>query len=297
MNLDMFFGTSELIKLISSITWSRIEFARTRRGLKIYETTITQDLIHILYKYASESSGILKIMEAKSERTNGNDIEFYLETLNGYLFLPMQAKIVYDDFKYPMLEHTVGKTSQIELLINYAKKKGGHPLYLLYNYYNNLEYLKKMESITKTDFKNYGISYIDANILKSEYYNKILRRDKTLKWKIPDFSDLHPIHAKPFYRLWDDGKNKKNIQSSINQILGVDESHDNLRKYSIDELIDDEEWIDLNPSPSIGRTSQTIYKQSSEERDNYYDTKEFRPKFRIIISQLNPRKLSITFNK
>jgi hypothetical protein len=126
----------EFLKRISWSVWDRIGFARTRRGLKIFETTITQNLLfNIMYAHQYLKLPIY-LFEAHSEATNGNDIEFFIQCGNNYVLFPVQAKIIYPNNKYKMIDHLVGGKQQIDLLTDYAKQKQGYPIYWLYNYVN-----------------------------------------------------------------------------------------------------------------------------------------------------------------
>ena len=55
-----------ILKMISANIWGKIEFARKRKGLKIFETTITQEILHFIMHAASLSHFDIKLFEAKS---------------------------------------------------------------------------------------------------------------------------------------------------------------------------------------------------------------------------------------
>jgi len=158
--------TNEILKLISLRIWAKIEFAKTRKGLKIFETSVTQDILQFMMLAASQSKFDIKLFEAKSEKTNGNDIECFIETNEGYILFPIQSKIIYSDFKYRKISHKVRGVEQIDILLNYAKKKGGFPLYFFYNYYNDKPYLENMKNTMGFDFRLYGISFLDESYTK-----------------------------------------------------------------------------------------------------------------------------------
>ncbi|WP_303316592.1 hypothetical protein Q4Q34_07235 [Flavivirga abyssicola] len=86
---------SKILSMISINVWNRIAFARSRKGFKIYETTITQDILHHLALASDISNHGMKLFEAKSEKANGNDIECYIKVNGGFLFFPIQAKLMY----------------------------------------------------------------------------------------------------------------------------------------------------------------------------------------------------------
>ncbi len=124
-------STFDVLKDLSIETWERIGFARTRKGLKIYETTITQNILYSLAKKLKTSK--IEMYEATNEKINGNDMEICLKTKKGYILLPTQSKILYMSGKYDKINHG----NQIENLIKYAKSVGGIPLHLFYNYDNS----------------------------------------------------------------------------------------------------------------------------------------------------------------
>ena len=111
-------NAQDILKIISAHVWNRIEYARTRKGFRIYETTITQELLHYTILAAKESKFNIKLFEAESEKTNGNDIECFIETESGFVLLPMQAKIIYKNSRYDQMSHKVGNKEQIDLLID-----------------------------------------------------------------------------------------------------------------------------------------------------------------------------------
>lgn len=167
------------MRRLSIETWERIGFARNRFGLKIYETTITQNLLFQLQKFSELcGSGNVKMYESTNEKTNGNDIEIFLQVGKSYICLPTQAKIIYANEKYPKMEHG----DQIKDLIKYAKTIDGYPLYLLYNYAKSVP----------SSYKSYGCTLVSAHYLYKTYAYK-----KKTKWIIPSFLDLHPKIAEP----------------------------------------------------------------------------------------------------
>jgi len=273
-----------ILKMISINIWARIEFARNRKGLKIFETTVTQEILHFIMFAASNSHFDIKLFEAKSENANGNDIECFIETEKGFILLPMQAKIIYEDFKYPQIDHQVGKDEQIDLLIEYARKKKGYPLYLLYNYHNDESLLEKIEFETKIHHRLYGISYLDALHLKENYFQKRINRKGEKTWLIPSFKDLHPKMAKPFYKILDKHGLSSDGFNFIRQNLAVRNSNLNLKMYTRDEIVEDEDWNDLTPSPGIGKLPSEMQDANFLKRDFVFDKNEFNPKFRMMLS-------------
>lgn len=198
-------------QVIAHDTWERIMFARTRKGLKIFETTITQNILfeiirtkEIVNARFGQYFWNIRIYEALNEKANGNDIELYMPYKNGYIFFPTQAKIIYHQgFKgkkkmrngnYPKINHFVNATGQqINSLLAYASTKGGYPLYLFYNYVNKAFSNNSVCGI-QFGIEQYGCSIVSARYMKSQYF-------KSGSWTIPTFDDLHPAIAYPFFVL------------------------------------------------------------------------------------------------
>ncbi len=176
----------KILKNLSIETWERIEFTRTRKGLKIYETTITQNLLYLLKKY-SEYSGNkhIEMFEATNEKTNGNDIEICINTKDGYLLFPTQAKILYKSGKYDKINHG----NQIENIVKYAKRTGGIPLHLFYNY-------DKRHADSE-----YGCTIIKTKKLLLKFGSPVSKyKVRTLK-----YAELHMLplpKAKPWHKFF-----------------------------------------------------------------------------------------------
>lgn len=195
-----------MLKSLSVETWERIGFARKRKGLKIWEVTVTQNLLYLLKKYSEYCSTSIQMLEATNEKINGNDIEICIKTKAGYILLPTQAKILYSTGDYPRIKHP----SQIENLIEYAKKIKGIPLHLFYNFdeiYANDEYgctIMKTKKLLLAFGKGAGTYDID----------------------VPKFLDLHPSKAKPWHEFL---------------CSGFEEDAD-IQYYEKEELIKSTEW-------------------------------------------------------
>jgi hypothetical protein len=192
-------GLCNLFKFLAIESWKRIEFTYSMPLIKIYETTLTQNIAFTINAYKSVYPGInIDLYESENERANGNDLEMILSfpDFDWDFYAPIQAKKIYRNGKYDAIDHG----DQIIDLIIYARSEGrnGYPLYLLYNYIDPIP--------TKINPSNelYGCSIVDAIYLRDHYYNKRISVRKgvsTLKWKIPLFGDLHPRHAIPWHQL------------------------------------------------------------------------------------------------
>lgn len=98
--------------------WKKIEHAR-RMGLKYDETTSTQELLLTLQ---TEVSGLLTYQYTQQQETrSGADWEWWLGSDEvGWICLRIQAKRVYEDYRYQMLSHHGAEegTFQYDTLIN-----------------------------------------------------------------------------------------------------------------------------------------------------------------------------------
>jgi len=127
-------------------TWLRIRFSRRVPGLKIHETTITQNLVYEL-NLLQQRLGIrnFRIQESLNEKSNGYDLQVVIRQRDGWYTYNIQSKILYHpsrrsgvdnlvDGTYPRLRHRVGGQAQVDVLINHSSSLGGIPLYMLYNF-------------------------------------------------------------------------------------------------------------------------------------------------------------------
>ena len=187
--------TCSYVRMLSFMTWRRINFCRNNK-LKIYETTITQNILFFLFSFPRLLPGI-KLYESTDESSNGNDLLIEINTRNGLLKLPAQCKIIYSDGKYPALRHG----DQINDLINYAESPGiqGIPIYIFYNWFDPFTIVKNLCGID-VEASDYGCTYVDAYTLKNNF-TRGLDSNGYPKWKIPHFNDLHPNLCDPLWRL------------------------------------------------------------------------------------------------
>ena len=285
----------DILKGLSMLTWSKIGFSREHKGFKIYETSITQDLIWNLIQRSSISKFQLRIFEATSERKNGNDIEFYIETKEGFIFFPVQAKIIYKDLKYPKLNYPSSGESQIISLINYARRRGGVPIYFLYNYLPlepTYSFIKKYDL---SDLSFYGISYVSAHYLKDKYYNEDWKIKGTKKWTIPSFTDLHPQNAFPLHRIFKDeflNESKEEYLIRIFNDLDLQFQH-KIRQYDLIDLENANGWKELGVS-GIGRPNIQKEIFTAESSDSNISQSEFIPCFRVLLSNREKKGVKIT---
>lgn len=259
-----------IMQLLAYDTWKRIQFTRTRakKGFKIFETTITQNIIYDLrllcelFPYLN-----IRMYEAIDEKTNGNDIELIVKTREGFIVVPVQAKILYKDFKYKAMDHN----EQIDKLINYANLWKGLPLYLLYNYYPyDLELNNQQFCSLQYSQEQYGCSLICADYLLKNYTKCI---NGVSSWcRVPHYTDLHPSKAIPWFVLGCCEIENSSISDTISYLCNSNISNRVVKGYALTELKNDDYWKNLDldaKTPDLNNTSRV-------------EENIFRPKFRII---------------
>lgn len=252
------------LKRLSIDTWNRIGFTRSRKGLKIFETTITQNLLFELKKFSETCPSKLYIYEAINEKVNGNDMEIFLQVGSHYICLPTQAKILYKGSKYLKMEHG----NQINDLISYSRKVGGFPLYLLYNYDND------------NSLVEYGCSFIPANYLLKNYAFTRTIKSGIKRWTIPSFKDLHPKIALPWHDFFctivtiTQRTPYENISYIEDRFTTKNLKDENLKYYTFKDLTNDVNWKEFSLNESSVEDIQT---------DPVTD-EGYSPRFRVILS-------------
>lgn len=265
-------------------TWHRIEFARLRERLRIYETTVTQNLLYEMAILLEATDFPLRMYESLSEKTNGDDLEIVIKTDKGYVIFPCQAKIIYPHDRYYKIDHVVGERHQIDLLIEYAKRKQGVPIYFLYNYCSNGKWYEEIQNQIDFDIELYGCSIANANTIKRKFCELDKSNRNYLKWQIPSFKDLHPHLTQPIGVLGDFSNKHLSPGDLIKRIAKTEEDEE-VRLYSREEILEDYQWEELVPiTPSIGKLAQ----ERSNRRNWQEDKEGFSPKFRLMIEYEKP---------
>jgi hypothetical protein len=274
--------------------WNRIGFVRRTKSGRISETTITENLIFEFWKLAKASRFPIQIYEAKNERVNGSDLEIFVETDKGFLFLPCQAKILYENDKYMAINHKVGNNEQIQLLIDYADKMNGIPFYLLYNFSID----KTSEDILSKKTLNFDISLYGCSMIGADFINRYYRNGKTdssgnKHWLIPKFQNLNPIPSFPFHSLICSLQHKgvdEWIQSKKMLIGDVRPLF-----YSHQEFVKNDNWIDLAPLPSIGFVINENADFITETRNDNELSANFNPQYRIVFPKERRRNKLVRY--
>ncbi|TGK38475.1 hypothetical protein EHQ13_16345 [Leptospira gomenensis] len=259
-------------KEFSVETWERIEFAQSKKGFKIFETTITQDMLYNLAKLNLKG---IKLFEAKNEKTNGNDLELFLRYAEKkYVRFCIQAKISYSNEEYRAIHHPLkNNTFQIQNLINYGSRKNSIPLYFFYSYtkaYQSIAYDQRGNK-----YGEFGISVTRADQIWLSFCNLPGYKFKSIP-KVINIIDKHGITLHEFLC-------KRKIP--IWAFLAFDNSDPDYRRrflyryfYDENELPEIDYWrqIDLADFSNF----KSGRERSSELNRNQY---EFNPCFRLIV--------------
>jgi hypothetical protein len=252
--------------------WRKIIFSRSAADFNMHENTVTQNLIYSFWELAITRVFPVQLYQAKNERANGNDIEIAIQTANGYLLFPSQAKIVNKKGNYPGIRHKVAGKLQIDRLLEYGNRVAGIPLYLFYNFGDNPERNEALENKYCLDVQRLGCSIFPAEFIKHNFY-----RTATNRWTIPDFYRIHHLLAIPFGNLFE------LINSNTIPGLNLGAYSAGAKFYSKDEITNKNYWRNLTPPPSIGRIPTQDHNRMSlptfESEDN-----GFNPAFRVVFS-------------
>jgi len=271
----------DFAKAISTNFWNRIYFSRNVKGrLRVSETTLTEELVYQFFMMAAQKILPVKIFQTVNEKANGSDLEILLELNGGVVKLPCQAKIIYATNRYGALYHQVGNKYQIDILIQHAKRIGGYPIYMLYNYDGYVT--KKLLKIAGGTEEYWGCSIGGALEIKNKFFNRT---------KPPTFHEMHPDPCWPFYHLFESLLTNDNQLAKI--LNGFDST--NLKMYSIDDIMNDDSYNDLTSPEALGFVDHFERATVTISKDSFLKEKtEFNPRFRILITNKNLNKLEIT---
>ncbi|MBK8427627.1 MAG: hypothetical protein IPL27_17370 [Lewinellaceae bacterium] len=239
---------SDLLKVFSQRTWRRLGFCQRHKEVKTFETTITQNLIFDLLEFAQlTETPKLRLLEARDESANGNDIEVFVQHGDGYILFPTQAKSLYPSGKYEKINHQSGGKFQLHALLEYAIKRQGIPLYLFYNYYPLRKDVAAWEDVFGFGHDCFGCSLVNAHLIAGRYFDAA-----NVRWSIPGFLDLHPRPAIPLFQLVD--------MEQVEILWENSKKHvPELALYTDKEVFDRRYWIDRTPPPAISGLPQEVH--------------------------------------
>ena len=275
---------SNWFKNFSYEAWSRIKLSQKTKRVKTTETTLTENLVHGFFMLSNQFNLPIQLYEAQNERIFGNDLELAIETKNGYILLPTQAKIIKKKGRYDFISHMVRGIFQIELLENYAKKIQGIPLYLFYNYLDGFEFIQERMELEKVI--DFDISYYGCSLVKAESIQKF--REGT-EWRIPTFWDIHPQEGIPMFQILNLIGNNLNACPLFQQ--GINLENYQLKYYTEEEVTNGIDWKNIAPRQQMGYIPGS--KKQKKKNESYLKlfSPNYQPRFRIVISS-NPN-----FNK
>ncbi len=228
------------------------------------------------------------IFESIDESANGDDLEIIIKRPNGtYLTFAVQSKILYHnlpvgkkgvinltDGHYHKMQHYVGrkKLNQIDLLLNYSKKNGCIPIYLLYNYVQrSTDVMEKCDVLF--DERQYGCSIVSAHYLKKTYQKPDGNLPSTIK-----FSNLHPRPALPWFVLTCCFPNMS-VEGILKYLGDIILDHPIIKEDSSNAINDDPQWKLLKETfdNSFREFNYSLFRLSTQ----------FNPMYRIVLDTPN----------
>jgi hypothetical protein len=258
----------EWAKSYSRMVWHRIHYLRTIPRLKIFETTITQNLI---FDLCAKKFGNISIFESIDENANGDDIEIVRKIDGKYYTYCIQSKIAYKNESYSAIDHSVEdslareKVLQIDLLLNYASINDYIPLYFLYSF-------KRDGNRSNED---YGIAVTSAEYVKTNWIRNgcFIRK--------PAVDDIVPNGSISFSQFlcnrsilsFIEDNGEIDIELFRKRIFPYIEQIDKFRTFQREEVFNNEKWITI---PKKMMTDIAL-------RQNKKEINSFAPKYRFVI--------------
>jgi hypothetical protein len=272
-----FSSLSDWLKCFSIETWLRLGFGNKNWTAKTLETTITQNFVFEFYTYAQQRVMPIKLFESRDERSNGNDLEIVVETANGYLILPIQAKVIDKNYRYPSIKYKSSKGYQIEMLLQYARNRKGIAFYLFYNYCDDARTIAKVTKPDELSITLFGCSIASAYRIKEKYL-QVGRTESHPRWLVPDFEGIHSIFGFPLHRLAE-----PNLSSWAAEHEAA--SGDHVAFYTVHEIMKDPNWQDLLPE-GIGFVPKHRISASDASTHPTNTESVFNPRFRLVIANI-----------
>ncbi|MDN3550999.1 DUF6615 family protein [Mucilaginibacter aquaedulcis] len=269
----------------STYIWDKIGFSR-RKKLRISETTITEGFIFDLWQFAERAKLGIEILEAKSEKTNGNDVEIFVELGGEFASFPCQAKIMDRNGKYVKIGHRVDPDLQIDLLISYARREGAVPGYLFYNHEVDPATLTALQAYRAFELSHWGVSWAPAIAIDVMYFHYTRTGRKKVK-KVPGFKTLHPHTGRPLADLICQMLHFPKPWKTELTDYGTKNGYE--VKFRKDSTVrDDGDWSSFTPAGRIGFVTNADLTKSVETRGK--NRPDFDPKYRIVFSLERPQR-------
>ena len=258
--------------------WDRIKFCRNQTWNRVFETTLTQNMVFSFYQLEKYENFPVTIYESTNEKRNGNDLEFIFAVDGQWLHVPCQCKILNKQFKYPGIYHRVKDQYQIDLLLKYARINDGIPIYLFYNYYPDPDFNQSLADRWQADFRHFGCSFISAWNLKERFFNNP-------SGPVPSFIDLHSRHphfdqsALPFYTLGG-FLSRQGIASFKKRYRTKLDFVSSPPHYHLQDDLNLDGWDPLIPPAAIGRIPQRRWPQDFDF--SFAESDSFTPAYRLV---------------
>ncbi len=202
----------------------------------------------------------IRLWHAKNEKANGNDLEIVVEVdSDRYLVFPCQCKRIFrgtvnTEPKYRQIWHSSDEYGfQIQNLLEYAEKVGGIPIYLFFNYIDDVNFSE-----------DYGITVCDGAYIAKQYYF-IENYPSAISFK-----NVHP----PAQRISDFIKNRG--LSTYKHIKYEP------KLYSSKDLDIIPGWMEINPPIEYSDGRYVALQVNSENSSR--KSINFTPKFRIMFT-------------
>lgn len=286
--------TCAFLRSFSMRTWLHLKLVR-EQAFRFHETTITQNLVKDFWIESRLYHLPVKIYESTKEHVNGNDLEILIETVLGYIMLPVQVKVIKENNKYSGIAHVVRGKPQIDLLIDYAAKRKGIPAYLFYNYYDDYDFYDYVYGgSSPCCVEEFGCTIGSAVGIRDYFFE----RNGLWKWQVPTFEDLHmPVRfATPLH--WVFGELLNAGHKDLGWLNDLQPPLEDIHYYSAKELAEDTFWREMFPpakisgipdQPLMGDPMESVLKSPPEksytQRYIAEELSTFTPQYRIVISR------------
>lgn len=271
------YDITDWFSMFSIGVWDCLKFYQEEDNpiSKVDERELTNNLVRgisMLIK-KDEIPIPVRLFHSRNESSNGSDLEIILQIKKDQnIIFPCQAKRLYVEktnnnlnAKYEKLNYKNESGNQKQLLIEYAKRVNGFPLYLLYNYSEydfDTSYIYPEKEL-------YGCTLISAHYLHEN------------PPKSPTVQNLHPP-AIPLTSIV-----KFSNILCLDSLWGKAELGHDAKILSDKKILEDGKWYELGPPsypPTRFVSSIDLEKILSENSSKTIVNQSFNPKFRIIFT-------------